>query len=136
MIHYGQSIGSRADAKGVTTWLWADHDGLHCGPDLPTAEVVPTGHLWGWGHGVRVHLREDASVPTRGILVRETAYAGQELITLTLKRTSGLPAIVCDRDRFLRCASPADQHRLDALNLDVLVVTAPTRALLVADRKV
>ena len=134
MTYSGTPITSRADAHGVTTWLWADHDGLHCGPDLPTAKTVPTGHLWGWGPDVRVHLREDPIAPTRGILVHESAGGGQELTVLKLDQDSGLPAVVKDRDRFLRCASPADQERFDTLMLDVLIVTAPSHVVLIAGR--
>lgn len=135
MTYYGHPIGCRAEATGVTTWLWADHDGLHCGPDLPSADIVPTGHLWGWGPEVRVHLREDPVAPTRGILVLDQAAGRQKLMTLRITHTSEVPAIVSDGNRFLRCATPADQDRFDALSLDVLVVTAPTRVVLVADRK-
>lgn len=135
MTYHGEPISSRAEAVGVTTWLWAGHQGLHCGPDQPSAEVVPTGHLWGWGPGVRVHLREDPIAPTRGILVRDGAATGRSLTTLATSSGADLPTIVSDRTRFLRCASVEDQQRFEAIQLEVLVVTAPTRAVLIADRR-
>ncbi len=135
MKRYALPITSRSDVPRVTTWLWADHDGLHCGGQLPEG-LVPTGHLWGWGDGVRVHLREDAVAPARGIAVWNSEQPGATEVFALPCTGDGFPTTVRDKDRFLRCASPEDQKRFDALRLDVLVVTSPTRAVMVGDATV
>lgn len=134
MKYYAKPITTRHDAQGITTWLWAGHDGLHCGPELP-AGPVPTGHLWGWGPGVRTHLREDATHPTRGILVTDTPTPDTTEVVAMAADDGPFPSIVTDRSRFLRCASPTDQQRFDALTLKAVTLISPTQAVLVSDRR-
>lgn len=135
MTYYARPITGREDAAGVTTWLWADNDGLRCGDALPPSPV-PTGHVWGWGPDVRVYLREDVAHPTRGVLVSEVAIAGSQAATIMPPGSGRYPSIVTDRRRFLRCASAEDQRRFDELDLDVLVLISPTQVVLVADKAV
>lgn len=132
MKRYALPIAGRSDVPEVTTWLWAGHDGLHCGGALPEGPVT-TGHLWGWGDGVQVHLREDAVAPTRGIAVWDAERSGSVEVLALPDEADEFLTTVRDRGRFLRCASEQDQQRFDALSLDVLVVTSPTRAVLVRE---
>lgn len=133
MTYYAKPIKARDEAIGVTTWLWADHDGLHCGPDLPAAKV-PTGHLWGWGPLVRVHLREDAVAPCCGILLSDHDGPGFAPVETLPVGAGGYPKTVLGQDRFLRCASEADEQRFAALSLRAVVVVAPTHAVLVSSQ--
>lgn len=73
--YYALPLASREEAYGITAWLWADHDGLHCGAGLPEG-TIPTGHLWGWGPGGYVHLREDPCAPAVGIQVSMRSETG------------------------------------------------------------
>lgn len=130
MTWYVTPLDSRDDAYGVQMWIWADHEGLHC-DSAPPKGKVPTGHLWGWGAGVRVHVREDAVAPTRGLLASLTP-GGAEATVLDAGE-DGFPKAVEAGGRFLRCATEADQKRFDALTLSVLLVTAPTSAVLIGD---
>lgn len=133
MTYFAKPISSREQATGVATWLWADHDGLHCGPDLP-ATKVPTGHLWGWGSCVWVHLREDAAAPTCGILLAEEAGPGLvQVETLPVARANYLRTVL-GQERFLRCASEADAQRFAGLDLTTVVVVSPTHAVLVGSK--
>lgn len=133
MTYYAKPINAREQATGVTTWLWADNDGLHCGPDLP-ATKVPTGHLWGWGPQVRVRLREDAVAPTRGILLTEEPGPGLVRVEVLPPAKATYLQTVLGQDRFLRCASDADERRFAALNLATIVVVSPTHAVLVGSK--
>ena|GEM_PF-901888 len=133
--HHARAIHARAEAEGVQTWLWAGNDGLHCGESLPVGKV-PTGHLWGWGSGVMVHLREDACAPTRGILLTAEAAADTQPVateeyTATDDGPKPPPHPVDEPGRFLRCASRQDESRFSALQLRVVVVISPTHAVLV-----
>jgi len=132
-IRYARPISQVDDVSGVTTWLWADNDGLHCG-STPPAGTVPTGHVWGWGPGVRVHLRQDAIAPATGIMLVDSAQPDfVEVETMPLG-TAAYPKTVLGQDRYLRCAGSDDEDHFSELRLDVVVVVAPTHALLVGER--
>lgn len=135
MTYYAKPITSRDDAVGVTTWLWAANDGLHCG-DNPPESKVPTGHLWGWGSDVKVHLREDAVAPTRGVLLTDRQAAGLVEAEVLAVGKKGYPKTVLGQDRFLRCASDEDLDRFSDLKLDVTVLLQPTNVVLVGDANV
>lgn len=135
MSYFGRPIDSRDQATGIGTWLWADHDGLHCDPTPPDG-IVPTGHLWGWGEDSLVHLREDVAAPTKGILVsREQEDGATKLVTIKGLREGEYPSVVTEPNRFLRCATPEDEHRVEKLDIEVVVVVSPTHAVLMRDRK-
>lgn len=132
MTRFAKAITSVDDAQGVSTWLWSDNDGLHCSNTPPTGKV-PTGHLWGWGPDVKVHLRQDALAPTRGMILvdtRQPGYVGVE----TIPFGSGDCPKVVHQPRYLKCASPADESRLKNLSLEVVLVVSPTHAVLVGER--
>lgn len=129
MTCFAKPISDRRDAVGVETWLWADNDGLHCGPTLPTHKV-PTGHLWGWGPGVKVHLREDAVAPTRGVLLSSSQTLGTTAVATLPLGSGDYPKAVVG-ERFLRCASPEDEERFRRFDLVVVAITWPSNVVLV-----
>lgn len=132
--YFVRPLSSANQVDGVTTWLWADHEGLHCAPSPPSAPI-PTGHLWGWGSNTWVHLRNDPTAPTVGLEVSTRQHVEAEPCTvLPLDSPADYPQVVSERNRFLRCATEDDQERIDALTICVLALTTPTHAVLLGER--